>query len=300
MLTKEHAKKEYSTRIGRTLDFLNRNLDQHLSLRTLSEIACFSPFHFHRIFSHLVGETPNDYVRRLRLEKAANMLDNYPQRSITDIALQCGFSGSAVFARSFKVHFGVSARRWRRRVHDKKTYRARQSMKKHSVRDDNLGISTKPSEPIQIKSLPAYRLAYTQCLEGYNHNIGNAWKTLFRWAYPRNVINQDTIMIGIPLDNPDITPEGKCRYQACITVPRQAEAEGEISIADLEASKYAIYHFKGKPHQIKAAYSYIYGIWLPESGWEPKDRPALEIYTNPPKQKELAYDICLPVKPLSY
>jgi AraC family transcriptional regulator len=300
MLTKEHAKREYRVRINRTLDFLNRNLDQHLSLRTLSEIACFSPFHFHRIFSHLVGETPNDYVRRLRLEKAANMLDNYPDRSITDIALQCGFSGSAVFARSFKVHFGISALRWRRLAHDKRADSTHPRNKQHAVPDHSADSFLNTSAPIEIAALPAYHIAYMQCSEGYNQNIGRAWNKLFRWAYPRNLINQDTIMIGIPLDNPDITPQGKCRYQACITVPHQTEAEGEINIADLEASKYAIYHFKGKQQQIKAAYSYIYGIWLPESGWEPKDRPALEIYTNPPKQKELAYDICLPVKPLSY
>jgi AraC family transcriptional regulator len=300
MLTKEHAKEEYSARISRTLDFLNRNLDQHLSLNTLAEIACFSPFHFHRIFTHLVGETPNDYVRRLRLEKAANMLDNYPQRSITDIALQCGFSGSAVFARSFKSHFGASARRWRRRGYDKGADSTHPRIQKHPVPDHSTDPFPDTCPPIEIARLPAYHLASTQCLEGYNQNIGKAWKKLFRWAYPRNLINQDTVMIGIPLDNPDVTPQGKCRYQACITVPPGTEAGGEVSTAYIEGGKYAVYHFTGKEQQIKAAYSYIYGTWLPESGWEPKDRPALEIYSNPPKQKVLVYDICLPVKPLNY
>ena len=121
MLTKEHAKREYRIRLNRTLDFLNQNLDQDLSLHTLARTACFSPFHFHRIFVSIIGETPNDYVRRLRLEKAANMLINYPYRLITDIALECGFSSSAVFARAFNSYFGVSARTWRHRNHNKKT-----------------------------------------------------------------------------------------------------------------------------------------------------------------------------------
>jgi AraC family transcriptional regulator len=300
MLTKEHAKREYRIRINRTLDFLNSNLDQDLSLHTLAEVACFSPFHFHRIFISLVGETPNEYVRRLRLEKAANMLINYPYRSITDIAMECGFSSSAVFSRAFSSYFGVSASTWRSRKHKDQTIHAQQNSGKRISFGSQTNSFSRGSEKISITSLPAYRLAYVLCLEGYNQGIGKAWKKLFNWAYPRNLVTADTVMIGIPLDNPDVTPEGKRRYQACITVSAQTEAEGEVRISHIEAGKYAVYHFKGKQNQIKHAYSYLYGVWLPESGWEPKDRPALEIYSGAPQQNYLAYDICLPVKPLGY
>lgn len=300
MLTKEHAKREYRIRVNRTLDFLNSNLDQDLSLHTLAGVACFSPFHFHRIFISLVGETPNDYVRRLRLEKAANMLINFPQRSITDIAIECGFSSSAVFSRAFSAYFGVSARTWRGRKRKDQTINARQKSGKRISIGSASNSSPQASVKIEILSLPAYHIAYIRCLEGYNQAIGKAWKKLFSWAYPRDLITADTIMIGIPLDNPDITPEGKCRYHACITVSAQTEAEGEVRISHIEAGKYAVYHFKGKQTQIKHAYSYLYGVWLPESGWEPKDRPALEIYSGAPQKNYLTYDICLPVKPLGY
>jgi len=252
------------------------------------------------IFLSLVGETPNDYVRRLRLEKAANMLINYPFRTITGIALECGFSGSAVFARAFTSYFAVSARTWRSRKHNKQTSNSHQKLEKSFKFGPEMNSLTQKSGYIEINTLPAYHIAYIQCGEGYNQSIGRAWKKLFKWALPRNLFTKETIMIGIPLDNPDITPQGKCRYQTCITVAPQTEAEGEVSIADIEAGKYAVYHFKGKQNQIKSAYSYLYGEWLPESGWEPKDRPALEIYTGPPQYKNLTYDICLPVKPLTY
>ncbi len=287
------AKKEYLSRISRCLDFLNRNLDRDLSLNSLADAACFSAFHFHRIFLNLVGETPNEYVRRLRLEKSANMLINFPGRSITDIALDCGFSGSAVFARAFRAYFGVSARRWRAREHVKQHRIARSHAKKQATPYNKWTA-------MEIKTFPAYHIAYVQSREGYNRSIGGAWRTLFRWASPKNLVTGNTLMIGIPLDNPDITPRGKCRYNACITVPPEVRAEGEVGTGQIAAGKYSVYHFRGKQSLIKDAYSYIYGVWLPQSGWVPKDRPALEIYSGARRQKIPEYDICLPVKPLSY
>jgi AraC family transcriptional regulator len=293
MLTRENAKKEYRARIGRCLDFLNRNLYRELSLKSLAEEACFSAFHFHRIFQNLVGETPGEYVRRLRLEKAANMLINFPERTVTDISLECGFSGSAVFARAFRSFFGMSARAWRTRIHDKQNRVRRSGVKK----EISTGIA---QAPMEIKTFPAYHIAFIQCWQGYNQSIGRAWQQLFKWAYPRNLISAQTRMIGVPLDNPDITPHEKCRYNACITVLPQTQAKGEVHIGDIEAGKYAIFHFKGGQSLIKEAYAYIYGVWLPQSGWEPKDRPALEMYSGEQQQRTLEYDICLPVKPLNY
>jgi AraC family transcriptional regulator len=69
----------------------------------------FSPFHFHRIFSAMVGETLSSFIRRLRLERAASMLIDHPKQTITEIAMACGFSSSASFARAFAERFGMSA-----------------------------------------------------------------------------------------------------------------------------------------------------------------------------------------------
>ena len=53
---------------------IQENIDKPLSLEALADVACFSPFHFHRIFAAYVGETLNDYIRRTRLEWAAMKL----------------------------------------------------------------------------------------------------------------------------------------------------------------------------------------------------------------------------------
>ena len=86
---------EYIVRINRVIDYIEKHLDTELTLDTLAGVANFSSFHFHRIFRAIVGETLNAYIRRLRVEKAVSQLVNNPGKTITEIALDCGFSGSA-------------------------------------------------------------------------------------------------------------------------------------------------------------------------------------------------------------
>src|SRR5262249_23716532 len=82
----------------------------------LAGVSNFSAFHFHRIFHGVTGETLNSYVRRARLERAAQLMKAAPARRITDIALEVGFPGLSEFSRAFKVHFGINASSWDRRA----------------------------------------------------------------------------------------------------------------------------------------------------------------------------------------
>ena len=109
----KYLREEYTARINRVIDHIEANIDKDLSLEELAEVAHFSPFHFHRIFRAMVRETLNDFVQRVRIEKAALKLALNPKKSITEIALECGFSGSSAFARAFKAAFNMSASDWR-------------------------------------------------------------------------------------------------------------------------------------------------------------------------------------------
>ena len=108
------ARAEYLARIHRVMDHIERHLGERLSLEDAGRAwRCFSPFHFHRVFTACAGESLYQFILRLRLERAANQLLQNPRKSITAIALDCGFGGSAAFARAFRAGFGVSASEWR-------------------------------------------------------------------------------------------------------------------------------------------------------------------------------------------
>ena len=88
---KTYLREEYTSRINRVIDYIEKNTDKGLSLESLAKVAIFSPFHFHRIFRAMVGETLNQFIQRIRIEKAAAQLIVNPKKSITEIAFDCGF-----------------------------------------------------------------------------------------------------------------------------------------------------------------------------------------------------------------
>ena len=103
----------YVERVNAVIDYIEAHLSEDLSLAKLAEVAHFSPYHFHRVFSTMVGETLSRFISRLRVERAATLLVQHPDRAITDVAVDCGFTNPSSFARSFRESFGMSASEWR-------------------------------------------------------------------------------------------------------------------------------------------------------------------------------------------
>lgn len=113
METKEPNKQEYQLRINKVTDYICNNIDQPLPLRKMAGIACFSPFHFHRVFTILTGETPTDYIKRTRIEKAAFLLKQDKELSATEVARLCGFSSLSLLSRNFRQYFSMTIREFR-------------------------------------------------------------------------------------------------------------------------------------------------------------------------------------------
>jgi AraC-like DNA-binding protein len=67
-------RREYERRVYRVMDYVQAHLDEDLTLEKLAGVAAFSPFHFHRVFASITGETLSDFIRRVRLERAASGL----------------------------------------------------------------------------------------------------------------------------------------------------------------------------------------------------------------------------------
>lgn len=101
-----HDRNGYSERIQRAVDYLGGHLDETLGLETLARVACFSPYHFHRIYRGLLGETVNETVRRLRLQRAAiDLLDR--ELTVERAARRAGYSSQAAFTRAFRAEYGA-------------------------------------------------------------------------------------------------------------------------------------------------------------------------------------------------
>ncbi|MGZ8550786.1 MAG: helix-turn-helix domain-containing protein [Chitinophagaceae bacterium] len=75
--------------------------------RTIAQIAMLSPSHFTRAFHSVYGESPHQYILRLKLEKAVTLLRNKKQ-SLTELAFECGFGDLSTFSKTFKKVYGMS------------------------------------------------------------------------------------------------------------------------------------------------------------------------------------------------
>lgn len=321
-------REEYLSRINRVIDYIETNLDKQLSLDTLADVACFSPYHFHRLFGALTGETLGQFIQRLRIERSAGKLIQDTRKSITSIAFECGFSSSAGFARAFREAFGMSASEWRAgggRTHrkigkaesntGKSIGKTRQDItvaslyieSDHITQTWRIEMKEKPriQATVVVKEVPEMPVAYVRHIGPY---AGNAklFKELFgklmSWAGPRGLIRfPETRMVTLYYDNPEITDESRLRVDACISVPQETPAEGEIGRMTIPGGKYAVAHFEISPDQYGDAWNAVYGGWLPESGYVPDDRPCFELYLNDseqhPEGKHIV-DIYAPVKPL--
>ena len=179
-------REEYIARLNRVLDYIHANLAEPLPLETLAAVAGFSPFHFHRLFKTLAGETLGDYVLRARLEKAANLLLYDPHRPVLQVAVECGFSGAAVFTRAFKARFGRSPSSYR--AEDRKNRKAQRKQGKdfsqpapyNGIMSPAAGLPDRKNTrslqamDVVVKTLPTYHVAYIRHISGYSKGEFNS------------------------------------------------------------------------------------------------------------------------------
>ena len=313
MRQKHFLRQEYISRINRVIDHIEKNIDSSLNLEKLSSIACFSAFHFHRIFSALVGETLNSFIKRLRVEKAAAMLIGNPKYSITDIAFRCGFSGSAAFSRAFKEQYSLSASEFRSGGYNQISKNCKVESNKgkekisssHYIDSRTSILKGRLEMKVEVKEMPEMNVAYVRHIGPYKGDARLFQKLsdkLFKWAGPRNLVNfPETKYLIIYHDDPEITDEDKLRVSVCITVPEKTEVDGDIGKMTIPEGKYAMAYFEITADQFQEAWNSVYREWLPESGYQPDDRPCYELYSGDckgSKDGKFKVDICIPVKPL--
>lgn len=270
----------YGTRIARAMALLAADPARSPRLEELAEAAAFSPYHFHRVYRLLAGETPAETLSRLRLSRAAADLLK-TSLPLERVARRAGFGSVPAFARAFRSAYGIPPG----------AYRGAGGIGFAIPEED-------PMSPIRIEELPALRLA-TLPHRGAFEAIGGAFDRLMAWAGARGLIGPETRFIALYLDDPTSMPEAQLRSEAAITIGPEVVPEGEVGLREVPALRVAVLRHQGPYAELEAAYDQLYGAWLPGSGEEPADYPVMEEYLNdcrslPPA--EWLTDILLPIR----
>jgi len=309
----EATRREYAARMNRVMDHIQANLTAPLELERLARVASFSPFHFHRLFHAWTGETLHDFVHRLRLERAAQRLAFDRRASITEIALDSGFSGSSPFARAFKKAFGVTASEWRTRKIGQTNRKAGQApgkpveefwkLPRPTGRSSEDSMAPFPFD-VRVRSIPAHTLAYLRQLGphmGDDSLFQGLFAQLITWAKPRGLITSEPQLLSLIHDNPNLTPQAMQRWEAALVVPEGTPPDGPVGIQRLEGGDYATARGSVDSGHVSSVWDALLGDWLPGSGYQPDHRPALAFCLDTPAEaaeKKVELEIALPVRPV--
>jgi AraC family transcriptional regulator len=241
-----------------------------LLLETLARVSCISPYHFHRIFTSLIGETPDDYISRLRIERAISMMESNPRRPLADIALSNGFVTTSLFNRSFKNYFRISPRSFRMLRREQRNAILEKSKNRRLLKNQKTDTDeqTDGHDRICVKYCEPLRVAYVRHIGNYDFRIGLAWARLIRWAKKNRYLNADTEMISVSNDALELTLKGRRRYDACLTVSATVVPRGRIGVMVLPAGLYAIFLFNGRKGELDSFYDHIFRDILPHSGYD--------------------------------
>jgi AraC family transcriptional regulator len=280
------TRQPYLRRINAVIDHIRAHPEGDLSLAALAGIAGFSPFHFHRIFSGIVGETVHDFVLRVRLDRAAALMKGAPSLSALDAALASGFTSASVFSRAFKRRYGLSPRAWDRRspLRESKNGQVIDGFPRYTV--EALGEVAGSGEfAVRVRSLPPQRLAYVRVTSSYRPEpILAAYDNLCAWYRARGGDPLRATLIGMSQDDPEVTPLELCHYDICLTAPPGWQGAGAVAVRDFPACRLATLHCEGDIYRVDRAWQYLYRHWLPRSRYQPDNLPALEIFRRQPAE----------------
>ena len=290
----------YIERVNRVLDAIYADLTQPWRLGELAALADLSPFHFHRVFQAMVGETPNDFVKRLRLERSLHLMTFGKAKSLTTVALDSGFASSSDFTRSFKQRYGVAPSKF-----DLEGWRAAQGERIEAATNQSPfkvkknGSRTNPDRfRVRIREIPARNVAYIRVANPYYGDaVIRSVHRLLAWADERQLA--DNQWLGYQFESPRVTALEDCHYCVAVELQSKIKPSGEIGFYRFPAMLVAEVEMKGDIDMEIRLLQWLYGSWLPRSQYVPDDQPCFEAWQGRPfahGMKHFELNVHLPIR----
>ncbi len=276
------------------LNYLDQKFKEDISIKDIEEVSYYSYRNINRIFLALHHETIGKYIKRIKLEKAAQYL-KYSDSSISDIAFEVGYSDIAAFSKAFKNQFHCNPTQF------KQTQELKQQILQKAITQSL--ATPKPSLAFEIEELPNLEILYLTYQGSFEdiNAIKKTWETLMLYTFKKKLINDDSIFLAEILDDNEITDQVHCRYNAGIVIeaPLKFEPKGLFRTKTITPQKYAKFLHKGSHEDSLITYDYIYSNWLTEIPLELEDKPTLEFFLNDEQdtpQDQLLTEIYIPIK----
>jgi AraC family transcriptional regulator len=277
----------YITRVFDTIKYIDRHLDDDLNLDFIAKKAFYSPYHFHRLFKAVTGESLNVFITRKRMERAASLLIKERQMTVKVISYTCGFKDNSVFTKTFKKYFQLSPSQFRLKhssrysklyLQDSKNGQIENELESYLCNIEVLKNWIMENGHIEVMDLPQLRFA------SINHlgikGIENTFTKLIAWAEPKGLLdNPESKMARIFYDSFKNTAPDKVRMSICLLTEDEFEADDLVSEHFIDEGRYIAAHFEIPPVDFEKAWSASF-IWMNENGHKMASKNPFEIYYN--------------------
>ncbi|MGD1891375.1 MAG: GyrI-like domain-containing protein [Cyclobacteriaceae bacterium] len=263
------------TRYKKLLAYLDDHLSEEINIEKVEEICHYSYRNINRIFEAIHNETIGKYIKRLRLEKAAQFL-KYSDVGISQIAYQVGFDERAAFSKAFKKRYGKSPKHYR-----SSSEAIRKEIQK---RIDPEGDPQRQKLKFEIEYLPDFEYLFLEC-RGNLQDIDAIyahWQTFIDFAKNKGLISQDSILMTEIIDDEEISDQLNSRYRHALILEKPLDFEPPelYRIKSHNRQKYAKFTHQGSPQSSVHFYQKIYAFWMVDVQHELADAPVLEFYLN--------------------
>lgn len=280
------AKQYYQQQLNRVVDYIHNHLDAKIDVAHLAELSHFSPYHFHRITRALLGEPIGAYILRARLETAAKLI-RYSDKSIEEIAYSVGFEAPSSLSKAFKNHFGItpSAHRNKKEL----------IIKKQNIMKTELNIKRPKIVDLDDQNC----LYYTMHGAYQDLDYPGAWQKLWAEVKTQQLFTKGIRHIGLPHDDPKVTEPEKIRYDACLTIHKDAKPNGDVGVKTLKGGKFAVFLYQGSYKNFAEAYDYMFNEWLLNTDYQLRDAPCREKYISDARrvaEEKLKTEFYIPIK----
>jgi AraC family transcriptional regulator len=282
-------------RFRRVFAHVEAHLDGDLGLWRLSRVAAFSKFHFHRQFSALFGLSVHEYVRLVRLKRAAYQLA-FRRGRILEVALESGYESHEAFSRAFKKAHGQTPSEFRESPRWDEWHATNQRLTE--MRSQYMRPEYQPGD-VNIVSFPATRVAVLEH-RGDPRRIGESVRRFIEWRKKTKLTPNVSRTFNIFYDDPAHTAPKEYRLDLCAATDRGVP-ENEFGVVEktIPRGRCAVLRHVGSDDTLAEALRYLYAAWLPSSGEEPRDFPLfmqrIRFFPDVP-ETEAVSDIFLPLK----